>query len=376
MDQSDNPNDELTDDLSATELSVGEILRRGRKHYGQSLEQVSSALRIRAKQLEALEKGEWHRLPGQVYTIGFVRAYAEYLGLDGEKMVRLLKMQSDGFTRLRPKLSFPAPPSENRAPGWKSLVLAFIFAIGAIYLWETTLSKDPVSELDTVAKEEIKREPVSLSESVEDQDGLSIENIPIISPNIPEDRILEEFNKNNEIVQRTLESSTLSTEGDAKDEMAIKPVKNRESDILKSGGQVVDNVESESSEASKSEDSETETRLKEAVDNMARPDQVEKRQEMPPDFEAPDGRIVLKSVQSSWIEIKDKNGKQVFARVLRPGDKYIVPDDQDILNLTTGNAGGLVAIVNGREIGRLGERGDIIRGIELSPQSLGKIAQQ
>ena len=79
-----------------TDMPVGEILRRTRTHYGLNLQQVEQILRIRASNLEALETGDVSQLPGRVYAIGFVRAYAEYLGLDGDKMVHLFKQQSVG----------------------------------------------------------------------------------------------------------------------------------------------------------------------------------------------------------------------------------------------------------------------------------------
>lgn len=98
-----------------TDMPVGEILRRTRVHYGQSLDQIESVLRIRASQLDALEKGDVKQLPGRVYAIGFVRSYSEYLGLDGDKMVHLFKEQSVG-RKTKPDLSFPLPASESKVP--------------------------------------------------------------------------------------------------------------------------------------------------------------------------------------------------------------------------------------------------------------------
>ncbi len=98
-----------------TDMPVGEILRRTRVHYGQSLFQIEGVLRIRASQLEALEKGDISQLPGRVYAIGFVRSYSEYLGLDGDKMVHLFKEQSVG-RKAKPDLSFPVPASESKVP--------------------------------------------------------------------------------------------------------------------------------------------------------------------------------------------------------------------------------------------------------------------
>lgn len=115
---------------SYTDLSVGEILRRTREHYGQTLPQVEMNLRIRASQLEALENLDLDTLPGRVYAIGFVRSYSEYLGLDGDKMVHLFKAQSVG-KRVKPDLQFPVAVSESKAP---NIYIILFSLVGLILL--------------------------------------------------------------------------------------------------------------------------------------------------------------------------------------------------------------------------------------------------
>src|SRR5262249_39749194 len=109
---------------SYTDVAVGEILARTRQFYNLSIWDVEMALRIRGSQLIALEKGDSDKLPGGVYAIGFVRAYAEYLGLDGGKMVHLYKVQAGGGGK-RPTLHKPAPASESKLPNWLVLVFSF-----------------------------------------------------------------------------------------------------------------------------------------------------------------------------------------------------------------------------------------------------------
>lgn len=115
MSESDSTQDNKSDLNFHTDMPVGEILRRTRMHYGQSLFQIEGVLRIRASQLEALEEGDVSKLPGRVYAIGFVRSYSEYLGLDGDKMVHLFKEQSVG-RKVKPDLSFPVAASESKVP--------------------------------------------------------------------------------------------------------------------------------------------------------------------------------------------------------------------------------------------------------------------
>jgi cytoskeleton protein RodZ len=116
------------------DMSVGEILRKTREHYDQSLGEVEENLRIRSSQLEALEKLELEKLPGRVYAIGFVRAYSEYLGLDGDKMVQLFKAQSVG-KRAKPNLRFPVTYDESNAPNLLVILLSLVGTILLISYW-------------------------------------------------------------------------------------------------------------------------------------------------------------------------------------------------------------------------------------------------
>ncbi len=77
---SDNPLD--PPDLKAHD-SVSDTLRLARLEHGQDLRTVAQVLRIRHTYLEAIEKGDFEHLPGTAYAIGFLRTYAEFLGLEG-----------------------------------------------------------------------------------------------------------------------------------------------------------------------------------------------------------------------------------------------------------------------------------------------------
>ena len=65
--------------------SLGAVLRERREAMGVSLAEVEVATRIRQKYLSALEADDWHLLPGEVVGRGFLRNYADYLGLDPQE---------------------------------------------------------------------------------------------------------------------------------------------------------------------------------------------------------------------------------------------------------------------------------------------------
>ncbi len=123
-----------TEDLYHTDMPVGEILRRTRLHYGQSLVDIERALRIRASQIEAIENGNYEVLPGKVYAIGFIRSYSEYLGLDGDQMVKIFKQQAGGRTHA-PELHFPVSAAESKIPQPWLVAASVILAVGLLFVW-------------------------------------------------------------------------------------------------------------------------------------------------------------------------------------------------------------------------------------------------
>ena len=65
---------------------IGETLRAARNRRRIDLAEVEAATKIRIRYLRALENEEWDVLPGTAYARSFIRTYATYLGLDGERL--------------------------------------------------------------------------------------------------------------------------------------------------------------------------------------------------------------------------------------------------------------------------------------------------
>ncbi|HEY3069143.1 MAG TPA: RodZ domain-containing protein [Gaiellaceae bacterium] len=65
-------------------FEIGNSLREARLRQGFELPRVEADTKIRAKYLRALEDERFELLPGETYVKGFLRTYAEYLGLDGQ----------------------------------------------------------------------------------------------------------------------------------------------------------------------------------------------------------------------------------------------------------------------------------------------------
>ena len=71
----------------ASGLPIGEVLKRARSRQKIDIQTVEEQTKIRTKYLRALENEEWEVLPGHPYAKGFLRTYAQFLGLDGDALV-------------------------------------------------------------------------------------------------------------------------------------------------------------------------------------------------------------------------------------------------------------------------------------------------
>src|SRR5210317_1596773 len=71
--------------------TVGADLRAARLRLGQDLGTVGEAIRIKVDHLRAIEESDLEALPGTTYALGFVRSYAEYVGLGADECIRRFK---------------------------------------------------------------------------------------------------------------------------------------------------------------------------------------------------------------------------------------------------------------------------------------------
>lgn len=76
-------------------IRVGQKLHDTRIHKCLSLEDISTATKIRPNFLTAIEKGEYDKLPSPAYAQGFVRNYASYLGLSQKEILALFRREFD-----------------------------------------------------------------------------------------------------------------------------------------------------------------------------------------------------------------------------------------------------------------------------------------
>jgi len=120
-------------------------LKQAREGRGISLRQIASATKISTGALEALERGDFSRLPGGIFSRAFVRAYADEVGLDPEQTVREYTELADAMaaSSLREVATAEITDDDRmflerqrKAGVWlRTIAIMLVIAIGGLIGW-------------------------------------------------------------------------------------------------------------------------------------------------------------------------------------------------------------------------------------------------
>lgn len=114
---------------------LGDRLRQARESQGLSLAQASADTRILQSSLLALEEGAYHRLPSDVVIRGFIRNYAQYLGLPPDEMIELYRRERGGTDPIRVVPVSSQPLQRTYVlPSFFGVFLVTIALIGLAYV--------------------------------------------------------------------------------------------------------------------------------------------------------------------------------------------------------------------------------------------------
>jgi cytoskeleton protein RodZ len=299
---------EISGDLDSPLETVGQDLRAARQRRGDDLATVSKALKIRKDHLEALEEDRIENLPGRAYAVGFVRTYADYLGLDAGQTVERFKSQIAGRTDdATPTITVIDEDEHRKLPqGWKIIaaVVLLLFAYGAYHLLVPAADKmlsPPVAPVPAqyapkpaVAKKAPPK-PVIQSSSTQPATATPSPTVPGTTP--------------------TDQSATPP---------GTTPVPQQEAAIPegKVYGQQNHNA-----------------------------------------------RVVLHLTAPTRILVQGPNGATLINRALNAGDSYMVPDLVGV-TLTTADAGAIQIELDGAVMGTAGKSGQIREAVSLDPQAI------
>jgi transcriptional regulator with XRE-family HTH domain len=159
--------------------TFGEELRREREIRGISLKEIADATKISKRFLEAIERNDHKTLPAPVFTRGFVREYARYLGLSTEDMVNRYNYAAAGDDRVEKPPALPPqpvlvdtpkkprprrsiPPAYARVDGNLILTVLIVAALAAVAWWAMHLKqRRDASDAETTTAPIVAAKPVA-----------------------------------------------------------------------------------------------------------------------------------------------------------------------------------------------------------------------
>lgn len=324
--------------VAANPHSVGKTLRRAREEMKLSLEDVSAAINVRVVQLQSIEDDRIDQLPGMTYAVGFVKSYADFVKLDPQQVVQDFKTEHDGEAAAKTQLKIPEPISEDSLPGPVLIGIAALAVVVVFILWSVFAGGDDV-DIESVAS---NIPPAPVVGTASGQPTLA-DNQPLTATTAEAANIaagLSPAGASDAAVQNNTAMATNSTAqtGDA--------------------GAVAGTIGSPA---------ETQAVL---VPPVAAPPPAPVPQ---PVINVRRGktRVLLEAREKSWVQISDGSGKVVYKKVMDKGEQFYVPDQKG-MTLVTSNAGGLTVYVDGNKVQPIGSEGEVMRGVDLSPNDLKK----
>jgi cytoskeleton protein RodZ len=352
---------------------VGMVLRRAREAQNEELRIAAAHLRIRDFYLRAIEDGRFDELPAGAYAVGFVRAYAVHLGLDGDKLVRRFKEELGTGAR-KPNLVIPLPQPENRVPGGALVMASLLLAAGAYGGWYFVSGSSRVAEAPSVPEPPRAVASAPAQTALPATGGLdtSIAAPPRGTTAVPAPA-----------AQSAAQPQTPAAVASAAPALgrAQAPTQQPAQQPARQPAPDADEADSTPAPTPLRPSAKTPETIVEAA-SQAQPEPPLPRPAISASAASaatidaaqapakPKPRVVIRAVADSWLQIGDGRGPSLFAQVLRAGDSFTVPADRAGLRFDTGNAGGLEITVDGQVVPPLGPSGAVRRNIPLDADKL------
>ena len=363
---------DIPEDSAAVQAEpVGQILRLLREERGLELRTISETLCIRYPYLEAIENSSFNDLPGPTYALGFVKAYAEHLGLDSDEIVELFKIEQKGVNS-KTELVLPSPLSEGKVPSLAILVVAVLLGLVTYCGWAYFLGNDEqVAEIIPPLPNQLADSPNVIKPNEKQVNEFpGSENTEIETSENQAPRSTNNSNSLGNEKKKDNVSSALGTETNElqpQNNTVVPPDGDREevAAVISNEPQTDTQGPQPSLGEEKTAVSPNQVTEQELLTKVSA-----KREEKTYGDGSQDSRVIIRAISTTWVEIRDqRKGEVLLTRLLYPGDRYLMANREGLIMLT-GNAGGLEISVDGDIVPSIGPSGAVRRNILLDPDAL------
>lgn len=345
---------DITNDTPQQSDSVGAELRAARTRRSEDLRSIAQVLRIRRELLEALEEGRGDALPGRAYAIGFVRSYAEYLGLDPADIVARFKAELDFNEKAGDELAFPDVPQETRLPRGTFLIVGVVVAVGIYGGWLLSHSADRMmAERVPPVPERIEARSASAVSEDERPNGGSLSGDPASAATRP----YGGGERGQAGAPETGEQAASQVYA-----VPVSPAPVAEGDVAASGTPAqIASLDPQSAAMP-------------AGIGAAPADVAPALPPLPAGqafgTENFDGRVVVRARKSdAWIRVEDAEGHVLIERTLALGDSYRAPAKPGVI-LVARDASAFEILVDGASLGLAGPPTLVLTGKSLAAADL------
>lgn len=306
---------------------VGTMLKETRIKKGEEVEEIAEKLKIRAVYLKAIEESQYNEIPDAPYGPGFVRSYADYLGLNAIRMAQLYKEETEAHEN-KENYYVLEPQAEGAAPGGKYIIislLALVLVYAGWSFYAASQEKGMFQSEPSASEENTTEYPLQV-ESFEpnEEEAVSAEN-----------EVLPVINVDSSVEQGTPQV-VMTNESFVEETSQPEAVKNEEM------------KPTETAEAPQEEVKKEEPKVEPVKTETSEKKEVEKKEEVKPsepeiDTDVP---VVVKIKKETWFEAKDEDTLYI-SKVVDNGFVYNVPEKEGMI-ISVGRVDAADVYVNGK----------------------------
>lgn len=310
--------------------SLGEFFREAREAQGLTFGQVAASTKIQESYLQAIEEENFQILPQKVFTKGFVRTYAQLLGIDEEEALRRFSAAAGSYylkeeEEQQQVIQREEDDRKGKANRNAVIILTGVILIGLVFILPREQSSPPSKPQEPTPEAISEPTPVpSKSEGTLDREGQG------------DSHSVQKHNETPAPLKATKKLAPVPTP--IPSPSVVKPAVSKPVKVVEE------------------EPVQTPVPSVKTMKSAFEPGRGEQ-----------DGPLMLEleALEITWVVVRSDE-REPHEALLQPGERALWRAHDRFL-LTLGNAGGVKVTLNGEVRGPFGKPGTVIRDLEVKP---------